>query len=155
MWQLADNGITKNWEESLNYSENLTLADYTDWRLPNVKELQSIVDYTKSVQTTNTPAIDNLFSLSKFIDPNGNSNYGFYWTSTTHQDGRNIADGASYVAFGEAQGEMVGNLLDVHGCGAVRSDPKSGNKFDYPIYFGPQGDIRYVYNYVLSVRNID
>ena len=33
--------------------------------------------------------------------------------------------------------------------------PKSGNKEDYPQFFGPQGDVRYVYNYVRCVRNIN
>lgn len=155
MWQMADDGITKDWEESLNYAEDLSLASYTDWRLPNIKELQSIVDYSKSPSTTDTPAIDDLFVLSEIKDPNGEKNYGFYWSSTTHQDGRNKASSASYVAFGEAQGKMFDQVLDVHGAGSVRSDPKSGNVSSYPSYFGPQGDVRYVYNYVLAVRTID
>jgi hypothetical protein len=155
MWQMSDDGQTRDWEGSLAYSEGLDLAGYDDWRLPDAKELQSIVDYSKSVQTTDSPAIDDLFVLTEMTDPDGASNYGFYWTSTTHRDGNNIASGASYVAFGEAQGEMNGNLLDVHGCGAVRSDPKSGVESSYPKYFGPQGDIQYVYNYVLSVRTIN
>lgn len=155
MWQMRDDGQTRDWEDALEYAEDLELAGHDDWRLPNVKELQSIVDYSKSVQTTGTPAIDDLFVLSEIIDPNGKTNYGFYWSSTTHQDGRNISDGASYVAFGEAQGEMHGEVMDVHGCGAVRSDPKSGNASNYPEYFGPQGDIRYVYNYVLAVRDMN
>ncbi len=48
MWQIADDGITRNWEEALSYAQDLTLAEYTDWRLPSAKELQSIVDYTRS-----------------------------------------------------------------------------------------------------------
>ncbi len=154
MWQMADDGITRDWEDALGYAEDLTLAGYDDWRLPNVKELQSIVDYSRSLQTTNSPAIDDLFVLSEIQDPDGDANYGFYWSSTTHQDGKNKADAASYVAFGEAQGSMQGKLLDVHGCGAVRSDPKSGPASNYPAFQGPQGDVRYVYNYVLAVRDI-
>lgn len=155
MWQAKDDGTTRDWEEALSYAENLNLSGYDDWRLPNVKELQSIVDYTRSVQTTGTAAIDPLFTLTEFKDTNGDDNYGFYWSSTTHRDGMNVSDSASYVAFGEALGEMFGNVIDVHGCGAVRSDPKSGSENSYPKYFGPQGDIQYVYNYVLSVRSID
>lgn len=49
---------------------------------------------------------------------------------------------------------MNNTLLDVHGAGAQRSDPKSGNANDYPLFFGPQGDVRYVYNYVRVVRDI-
>ena len=61
MWQKADSVVTYNWEQALDYAENLTLAGYSDWRLPNVKELQGIVDYTRSPATSGTPAIDPLF----------------------------------------------------------------------------------------------
>jgi hypothetical protein len=155
MWQKADDGIGKDWQEALNYSENLKLAEYSDWRLPNAKELQSIVDYSRSPQTTNSPAINTVFETTKIKDPEGNSEqYPFYWTSTTHLDGQNPYASAVYIAFGEAQGKMRGKLMDVHGAGAQRSDPKSGEKQNYPQYFGPQGDVRYVYNYVRSVRDI-
>ncbi len=33
------------WEEALAYCEGLTLGDHSDWRLPTIKELNSIVDY--------------------------------------------------------------------------------------------------------------
>jgi hypothetical protein len=66
---------------------------------------------------------------------------------------------AVYVAFGEALGYMEmppgsGNyqLLDVHGAGAQRSDPKTGNPADYPHGHGPQGDVIRIFNYVRPVR---
>lgn len=156
MWQKADDSVSRDWNEALLYAENLKLAEYSDWRLPNAKELQSIVDYTRSPQTTNSPAINPIFESTQIKDPEGNiGQYPFYWTSTTHLDGKNPYASAVYVAFGEAQGQMKGKLMDVHGAGSQRSDPKSGNKQDYPKYFGPQGDVRYVYNYVRSVRNIN
>jgi ribonuclease BN (tRNA processing enzyme) len=156
MWQKTDDGEGKDWKGALCYAENLELASYSDWRLPNAKELQSIVDYTRSPQTTHSPAIDPIFECTQIEDPEGNpGQYPFYWTSTTHLDGRNPNASAAYIAFGEAQGQMHGKLMDVHGAGAQRSDPKSGNKQDYPQYFGPQGDVRYVYNYVRCVRDIN
>lgn len=154
MWQKADDGKTRDWKSALTYAENLSLAGYDDWRLPNTKELQSIVDYTRSPKTSDSPAIDLKFYTTSIIDPNGNKNFPFFWTSTTHLDGRNPASVAAYIAFGEAQGKMNGMVIDVHGAGAQRSDAKTGNPADLPQYAGPQGDVRYVFNFVRCVRNI-
>lgn len=55
--------------EASQFCANLVLAGSTDWRLPRVKELISIVDY----RLTN-PAIDDRFFP--------NTNNGFYWTTT-------------------------------------------------------------------------
>lgn len=155
MWQKKDSGIGLDWQEALSYAENLELAGYTDWRLPNAKELQSIVDYTRSPGTTDSASIDPIFEISEIKDMNGNKQYPYFWTSTTHLDGKNPYSSAVYIAFGYAQGVMNNRLMDVHGAGAQRSDPKSGNKSDYPQARGPQGDIRMVYNYVRCVRTVD
>jgi len=156
MWQKSDDGISRDWQESLAYAESLQLVNKEDWRLPNAKELQSIVDYSRSPQTTKSPAINPLFECTEITDPNGNTgHYPFYWTSTSHLDGANPYASGVYIAFGEGQGEMNGVLMDVHGAGCQRSDPKSGNINDYPQFFGPQGDVRYVYNYVRAVRTLE
>ncbi|WP_218849764.1 Lcl C-terminal domain-containing protein [Winogradskyella vidalii] len=156
MWQQADNGATYDWGSALEYAEDLTLAGHSDWRMPNAKELQSIVDYMRSPSTTNSPAIDPLFSCTAIVDTNGNSGqYGYYWSSSPLQDGPTPYTDAVYFCFGKAQGIMNGQLLDVHGAGAQRNDPKSGDAADFPDSFGPQGDVRYVYNFIRCVRNAD
>lgn len=156
MWQKADDGNSRDWESSLAYAESLELGGHTDWRLPNVKELQSIVNYSRSPQATNSAAIDPIFDSTEITYPDGSpGHYPFYWTSTTHLDGPNPYSGAVYITFGEGLGKMNDEILDVHGAGCQRSDPKSGTPEDYPQYFGPQGDLRYVYNYVRAVRTID
>lgn len=156
MWQKADDGKVRNWEEALAYAEGLEESGYSDWRLPNSKELHSLVDYSRSPQTTNSPAIDPIFETTEISDPDGNTGqYPFFWTSTTHLDGANPYNSAAYIAFGDGQGKMNGVLMDVHGAGCQRSDPKSGDRNSYPDFFGPQGDVRYVYNYVRCVRDID
>ncbi|BDD12116.1 hypothetical protein FUAX_45480 (plasmid) [Fulvitalea axinellae] len=155
MWQKADDGVARNWKDALSYSENLELASYTDWRLPNAKELQSIVDYSRSPQTTDSPAINPIFKTTEINDPNGNpGHYPYFWTSTTHLDGANPYKNGVYIAFGKGLGKMNGILMDVHGAGCQRSDPKAGNANDYPEYFGPQGDLRTVFNHVRAVRTI-
>jgi len=47
-WHQEINVEKITWKDALSYCENLTIAGYDDWRMPNVNELQSIVDYTKA-----------------------------------------------------------------------------------------------------------
>ncbi len=155
MWQKADDGVARDWEAALIYAEEQSIAGYSDWRLPNIKELQSIVDYTRSPQTTQSPAISALFETTEINDPDGNSgHYPHFWSSTVHLDGATPEANAAYIAFGEGLGKMNGQLLDVHGAGSQRSDPKTGDPANYPEFVGPQGDVRCVFNYVRCVRNI-
>ncbi len=152
MWSKDDSREGMDWEAALGYCNGMQLAGYSDWRLPNAKELQSIVDYERAPASTGSAAISRLFNISVIRDPSGQRNYPQTWTSTTHLDGRDPEASAVYICFGECQGQMRGRLLDVHGAGAQRSDPKTGNASSYPQYFGPQGDVRYVYNYARCVR---
>lgn len=159
MWTKTDSGKGLNWEAALKYAETNRTAGHTDWRLPNAKELQSIVDYTRAPDATQSAAIDPLFIVSEIRNEGGEPDYPEYWTSTTHSAGpRN--DTAVYIAFGRALGFMgmpPGNLsnlrlMDVHGAGAQRSDPKSGNAALFPKGRGPQGDVIRIENYVRCVR---
>jgi len=153
MWQQADDGVARDWIEAISYCESLTLAGYDDWHLPTAKELQSIVDYTRSPDATNSAAIDPIFSTTSITDAEGNpGHYPYFWSTSPHKDGVNPYSTAVYVAFGEAKGQMNGVLMDVHGAGAQRSDPKTGDADDYPAYFGPQGDVQRVYNHCRCVR---
>jgi hypothetical protein len=46
------------------------------------------------------------------------------------------------------------NVIDVHGAGCQRADPKTGSANNYPTWGnGPQGDVRRVFNYVRLVRD--
>ncbi len=150
MWMQADSGAGLDWEEALAYCERLEHAGHDDWRLPNAKELQSIVDYTRSPKTTSSAALDPIFEATSIVDEAGNTDYPCYWSSTTHR--HRVFAGAVYVAFGEAMGYMGGHWIDVHGAGAQRSDPKSGDPADYPTGHGPQGDAIRIFNYARCVR---
>jgi hypothetical protein len=53
MWQQAVPADRYRWAQALAYCPTLTLAGHSDWRLPSVIELMSIVDYGQS-----NPSID-------------------------------------------------------------------------------------------------
>lgn len=44
-WQRRDEGTKYGWGDALAYCAGLSLADHDDWHLPNVAELDSIVEY--------------------------------------------------------------------------------------------------------------
>jgi hypothetical protein len=69
MWQQYGS-TTGTWEGALAYCENLTLAEYTDWRLPNRNELQSLVDYDGYFPAINITYFPNTAAAS-------------YWSSST------------------------------------------------------------------------
>jgi len=83
MWQKEDDNTIRTWESAITYCEGLSLGSYTDWRLPNIKELKSIVDNTKY-----DPAINTTYF------PNTNSSY--YWSSTTVAGYSSVAWGVSF-----------------------------------------------------------
>jgi hypothetical protein len=156
MWQKTDDGVARDWLSSIAYCEGLELGGFDDWHLPHAKELQSIVDYSRSPDASHSAAIDSIFNVSEIEDPDGNpGHYPYYWTTTSHLDGPNPYSSAVYIAFGKALGKMNGNLLDVHGAGSQRSDPKTGQAADYPKYHGPQGDVQIVFNHCRCVRKLE
>lgn len=157
MWMQNDNGEGLNWEEALQYAADAEIAGHSDWRLPDAKELQSILDYSRSPSTTSSAAIDAVFSCTEITNEANQSDYPAYWTGTTHSNWTtdNSGGNAAYVNFGRAMGYMNGQWMDVHGAGAQRSDPKMGNPDDYPEGNGPQGDAIRIYNYVRLVRNAE
>ena len=152
VWQKADSAKGMNWQEALAYCEGLSLGGKDDWRLPDAKSLQSLVDYSKSPATSNSAAIDALFSATEIKNEAGQSDYPFYWTSSTHADFAGKGAGAAYVAFGRAMGHAANAWADVNGAGAQRSDPKSGNPADYPNGRGTQGEAVRILNYARCVR---
>lgn len=217
MWSKGDSGRGMNWEEALAWVQQKNAEKHlghNDWRLPNVKELQSIVDYTRSPDTTDSAAIDPLFRCSMITNDAKQLDYPFFWSSTTHI-GMRGGEAAMYVAFGRGAGWMSPRAMaggpaerrggagfgpppggpggrrggfgpppggpqgppfgpppeggmgpegargaaatdyryvDVHGAGAQRSDPKSGDPAMFPHGRGPQGDVIRIFNYVRLVR---
>jgi len=74
-----DSAVTHIWQSALQECEDLSLAGYDDWRLPDRNELQSIVDYSCWATSINKSYFPNTVSSS-------------YWSSTTYA-------GHNYVAW--------------------------------------------------------
>jgi len=153
MWVTADSGDGLDWQDALAYAEDLSLAGHDDWRLPNAKELHTIVDYSRAPDVTDSAAIDPVFEVTPIENEAGQTDWAQYWTSTTFMPGRD----AIYICFGRGLGYFSVRgaaevFMDVHGAGAQRTDPKIGE----PSYGnGPQGDVRRIYNYVRVVRDVE
>ena len=141
MWQKADDGQTRDWPEALQYAKNLNFAGHSDWRLPNAKELHSLVDYEKLT----IPAIDEPFF--EMTDPDS-----WFWTNTTLGD---MKETAVYISFGKAYAMLPeqNDFFDHHGSGAQRSDPKRGDISDYDHTSPNATDLVRIRNYVRCVRD--
>lgn len=78
MWQdnadVADESKKKSWQDAKTYCKNLSLAGYSYWRLPTIKELESIVDYSRHKGSGMLGAIDEAFGNVK----------NFYWSNATN-----------------------------------------------------------------------
>lgn len=74
VWQKQDDGVSKTFHDALAYcNANTAGLAGSGWRLPNIRELQSIVDYS-----TANPAINSTYFPSTQSD--------YYWSSTTYQN---------------------------------------------------------------------
>jgi hypothetical protein len=80
MWVQESKSGLLDWEEALQYCEDLQLAGHGDWKLPSNKEMTSIVDLTKQ-----KPALD----AEVFPDTDYKA---FYWSRTpeTRDAARNL-----------------------------------------------------------------
>lgn len=153
-WLIRQKTDSWNWmdrENALSYCDSLELGWKNDWRLPNAKELQYIVDYSRSPDITNSPAINSIFQTSSITNEAWNKDYPYFWTSTTHKNMKWYWN-AVYISFWRAMWYMNWKWIDVHWAGAQRSDPKEWDVSKYPNWHWPQWDAIRIDNYVRCVR---
>jgi len=72
VWAKSPLANTASWTIALSNTDNLTLGGHDDWRLPNINELESLVNAQEPHQATwlNTQGFTNVLS-------------NYYWSSTT------------------------------------------------------------------------
>jgi hypothetical protein len=104
---MVSDGDRARWCDALAYAEGLTFADYDDWRLPNVMELHSIVDYGFRISGPSTNPI-----FEGFVDSSWK-----YWSSTLPRELRN--ENCSGFNPGKAlQVSFGGSEIVIQGCEA-------------------------------------
>ncbi len=79
IWQddSDSNSIQETWLDAINYCDSLTVDGNSDWRLPNINELVSLIDHSKS-----STKIDDAFTYK--ID-------SYYWSSSTYVNNKSNA----------------------------------------------------------------
>jgi len=94
MWQQDTPADTYDWNSAIEYCEDLSFAGYSDWRLPNINELKSIVDFSKATLSIDTDFF--LFTVSSS-----------YWSSTAIIYHPTYIGWAVSFASGGRQGNMT------------------------------------------------
>lgn len=70
----CNNGNRLTWDQSISFCAGLNYAGYSDWRLPNIKELESLVNYQASgpaINSTYFPNSSDLWYSSTQYVPDG------------------------------------------------------------------------------------
>jgi Protein of unknown function (DUF1566) len=81
MWEKVPSATAQTWENAITEAENLLLATYSDWRLPNIKELQSLNDEAQLQPSVTAPFFTSLFVKKYWSStslPN-QTNKAWYW----------------------------------------------------------------------------
>lgn len=121
IWQKGDSETPLDWESARNYCSNLKDDGYFKWRVPSAKELQSIVDYTSTPDTTGFAALDReYFFATPIINENGDNDYGVYWSGTEYDK-----NSAVVISFGRDMQFINNYWIDLNGAGSQRKDLKN------------------------------
>jgi hypothetical protein len=124
MWMKQKPKTLLNWEDAIKYCENLSYAGYEDWRLPNIKQLASIL---------------NLSASNHFLK---NNSPGSCWSSTYYQYYSHINSAwiGSFspggVCLGRPETKDQYSVLPVRIIGPVKTNNNSNNGNVTPVATG-------------------
>lgn len=100
MWARKANLYANTWSNAIVYCEGLTYGGYSDWRLPNIEELHSIIAWKYFF-----PALCNTAGTGQWVenDPFTGVQSFKYWSGTTYVDNTayawyvNLSDGTVVI----------------------------------------------------------
>jgi hypothetical protein len=122
--------ITYTWAEALVHAEAVTFAGYSDWRLPNIKELRSLVEECRTLPAINDtlfPNERNSFVWSGSPDAYDSSGAWFVY----------FADGGAYYGYSRIKRAVVrlvrgGQSFEIFDLNVSKSGTGRGTVTSFP-----------------------
>ena len=74
IWQDQNAPKEMNWHEAIEYAKSLDLAGHTDWRIPTINELFSLIDFSKHNPATELPNMESSYYWSSSTDASSTAN---------------------------------------------------------------------------------
>ena len=113
-------GTWMNWTSALAFCESLDYGGHSDWRLPSVRELYSLIDHRRwSPPVCNTVGDGGWTENDPFVNLSG----GFYWSSTTVA----YDAGGAWIVYFDYGHVEYGAKGQEYRVWPVRKDPDSTN----------------------------
>jgi hypothetical protein len=103
MWQQPADNTSRTWATAGAYCDGLSLATFSDWRLPSRKELQTLVDYSRPSYNRPSPAIDPTAfpgtQASSYWSSTSEVEYGYFVWSVHFNNGRVGCNSKTYNGY--------------------------------------------------------
>ena len=116
MWSTANYTRGKMWNEAITECEKSTSGGFSDWRLPNINELATLMNFEKSDPSADFPYPENIPV--------------YFWSSTTQKSDIEYSPGVSIYSSGEIKNlEKTGGSDSQNHVVCVRNEPCSENYF--------------------------
>ena len=127
VWQKTPNTAVLTWEQALIYAEGLTIGTSSDWRLPNIKELQSLNNELATNPSVFAPyftglGVHNFWSSTTL--PNQTLN-AWYWSNAIGISTNDLKTNSNYVLCVRGNPSLSLNTIEPHTSIKIHPNPTS------------------------------
>lgn len=127
VWQKTPNPNVVTWEQALTYAEGLTIGTTSDWRLPNIKELQSLTNEAATNPSVFLPyfngfGIHNYWSSTSL--PNQTTK-AWYWNTQFGITTYDVKTNSNYVLCVSGNPSLSLHTIESHTSIKIAPNPSS------------------------------